>query len=295
MRTQYFGDIRVDSIPELESTFEAGSLFRGATTEEAIEHEHWLGPRMVDLKTHRLRSRSHAYLIRTRHHIILFDTCCGNDKEREEVPKWHRLRTNFLGNLARAGARPEQVDFVMCSHLHADHVGWHTQLLNGEWVPTFPNARYLISRGEFEYWREFVESGNAHPFRRLAWDDSILPVVDRGLAAFVEDEYAVENEMPDEVRYMPLRGHTPHHCGLYLCSKTQDAIFSGDAIHHPIQFARRDWVNGADHPACRQCISDLIARCIDTPTKLLTAHFPAPTAGRVVSAGNDVRFRFDGD
>lgn len=293
MKTQFFGDIRVDSIPEVENAVDAGWLFRGATTEGVLEHEHWLGPRMVDLETHRLRILSHAYLIRTRHHTILFDTCWGNDKEREELPEWHRLRTNFLGNLANAGVRPEQVDFVMCSHMHADHVGWHTQLQNGKWVPTFPNARYLMSRGEFEYWREFLDSGNAHPYRRLAWDDSILPVVDRGLATFVEDDYAVENEMPDEVRYMPLRGHTPHHCGLHLCSKTQDAIFSGDAIHHPIQFARPDWLNGADHAAMRQSNDELIARIIDTPTKLLTAHFPSPTAGWVVSYAGQTRFRFD--
>ncbi|MGY2843540.1 glyoxylase-like metal-dependent hydrolase (beta-lactamase superfamily II) [Bradyrhizobium sp. USDA 4509] len=163
-------------------------------------------------------------------------------------------------------------------------------------VPTFPNARYLISKGEFDYWREEIESGRAKSSRMQPFADSVLPVVKRGLATFVEDDHAFENEMPDEVRYLPLHGHTKHHCGLYLRSRSQDAIFSGDAIHHPIQFARPDWINPAyDRAAASQVIRDLIARCIDTPTKLLTAHFPAPTAGGVVNVAGQARFRFDAD
>ncbi|MGY2843535.1 glyoxylase-like metal-dependent hydrolase (beta-lactamase superfamily II) [Bradyrhizobium sp. USDA 4509] len=296
MKTQTFGDVRVDSITECEFAIEPGWLLPGVTPEDVAEHEHWLGPSLVEPGTRNLKVLSHAYLIRTRHHTILFDTCCGNDKERPEMPEWHRLRTPFLQNLARAGVLPEQVDFVMCSHLHADHIGWNTRLHNGEWVPTFPNARYLISKGEFDYWREEIETGRAKSSRTQPFADSILPVVKRGLATFVEDDHAIENEMPDEVRYLPLNGHTKHHCGLYLRSRSQDAIFSGDAIHHPIQFARPDWINPAyDREAALQVIRDLIARCIDTPTKLLTAHFPAPTAGHVVSESGRARFRFDSD
>ncbi|OSI73196.1 MBL fold metallo-hydrolase [Bradyrhizobium canariense] len=296
MKTQVFGDIRVDSIPEYDWAIAPGDLLVGATPEGVAEHEHWLGPRLVEAETRNLKGRSHAYLIRTRHHTILFDTCCGNDKERPYYPQWHQLRTPFLENLASAGVRPEQVDFVMCSHLHADHIGWNTRLLNGEWVPTFPNARYLISKGEFEWWRDAIKTGSVKPYRKLSWDDSVLPVVHRGLATFVEDDYRFENEMPDEIRYMPLHGHTKHHCGLYLCSRSQDAIFSADAVHHPIQLARPEWVNdGYDNAAASQVIRDLAARCIDTQTKLLTTHFAAPTVGRVVSEAGHTRFRLDED
>lgn len=296
MKTQIFGDIRVDSIPEFEYVTKPGDLLAGVTTDDVAQHEHWLGPRLVEPETRNLKGRSHAYLIRTRHHTILFDTCCGNDKERSYWPRWHQLRTPFLQNLARAGVLPEQVDFVLCSHLHADHIGWNTRLQDGKWVPTFPNARYLISKGEFEWWRHAIKTGSVKSYRKLAFDDSVLPVVDCGLATFVEDDYRFENEMPDEVRYMPLHGHTKHHCGLYLCSRSQDAIFTGDAIHHPIQLARPDWLNtGYDAAAASQVIRDLIARCIDTPTKLMTAHFAAPTAGCVVSGPHHPRFRFDDD
>src|SRR5438874_1530778 len=102
--------------------------------------------------------------------------------------------------------------------------------------------------------------------------------------------------MPDEVRYVPLHGHTPHHCGLYLCSHKQDGLFTGDAIHHPVQIARPDWINpGYDNAVSSQLIRDLIARLIDTPTRLMTAHFATPTAGWVVSEGDQPRFRFDED
>ncbi|MDF0523336.1 MBL fold metallo-hydrolase [Bradyrhizobium yuanmingense] len=296
MKTQVFGDIRVDMISEFDFTIAPDYLLAGVTKEEAAEHLHWLGPRHMEEGTLDLKMSMHAYLIRTRHHTILFDTCCGNDKERSYEPTWHRLQNPFLERLARAGVLPEQVDFVMCSHLHADHIGWNTRLLNGEWVPTFPNARYLISKGEFKWWREAIGAGTVKPYRKLAWDDSVLPVVDRGLAMFVEDDHVFESEMPDEVRYMPLHGHTRHHCGLYLCSQFQDAIFSGDAIHHPIQLARPDWLNaGYDAAAATQTLRDLIARCVDTPTKLMTAHFATPTAGCIVSGPGHPRFRFDED
>lgn len=298
MKTQTFGDIRVDSIAEIDYlAIEPDWLLVGATREGVAEHVHWLGPSLVEPETGNLIIRTHAYLIRTRHHTILFDTCCGNEKERPYYLPWHQLRTPFLQNLARAGVLPEQVDFVMCSHLHADHIGWNTRLHNGEWLPTFPNARYLISKGEFEWLSEAIETGRGvRPYRELAFTDSVLPVVKHGLATFVEDDHALENELPDEVRYLPLHGHTKHHCGLYLRSRSQDAIFAGDAIHHPIQLARPDWINpGYDNAMASQAIRDLIARCIDTPTKLLTAHFAAPTAGRVVSDGGRPRFRFDAD
>ena len=297
MKTQRIGDIRVDSITEFDHwTVDPAWLLDGATPDALAEHLPWLGPRLVEPGTGRLIMRSHAYLIRTRHHTILFDTCCGNDKERGGVDPLHRLRTPFLQNLAAAGVLPEQVDCVMCSHLHVDHVGWNTVLKNGRWVPTFPNARYLISRGEYEWWLQALAAGQGSAVSRAGFEDSVLPIVQHGRAVLVEDDHALEDELPDEVRLLPLPGHTAHHCGLVLRSRREDAILSGDTVHHPVQLARPDWVPavpGSDRLRASQSIRELVARCIDTPTRLLTAHFPSPTAGHVLSLGEQVRFRFD--
>lgn len=297
MKTQIFGNIRVDAISELEQwVVDPAWLLRGATREAVAEHARWLGPRLVEAGSHNLILSSHAYLIRTPHHTLLFDTCCGNDKERGDVFPFHRLKSPFLQNLASAGVSPEQVDYVMCSHLHVDHVGWNTRLTNGEWVPTFPNARYLFSRGEVNWWHEAAASGGGSAYSRAAFQDSVLPVLQREQAILVDDDHCLENALPDEIRYLPLHGHTAHHCGLYLRSGSSDAILSGDAIHHPIQFARPDWIQaGFDPQAARRVIENLVARCIDTDTKLLTAHFPAPTAGRVIQRGNEPRFEFEQD
>lgn len=298
MKPQTFGNIRVDAISEIDRWLvEPSLLLPDSTAEGLLEHLHWLGPGLVDPSSGMLVMSMHAYLIRTRHHTILFDTCCGNDKERpgSAPPRPHRLKTPFLHNLSRVGVRPEQVDYVMCSHLHFDHVGWNTRLQDGQWVPTFANARYLISRGEYAFWSDAVKTGFGSTYSRAAFRDSVLPIVRHGLAVLVEDDHALEDELPDEIRYVPLVGHTQHHCGLHLRSRSEDAILTGDAVHHPIQLVHTDWVQAPcfDKLAARQTVKDLITRFIDTPTKVLTAHFPAPTAGRIVSSRQGVRFVFD--
>ncbi|RYF34335.1 MAG: MBL fold metallo-hydrolase, partial [Cytophagaceae bacterium] len=249
--TQFFGGIRVDSVTEFDHwAVEPAWLLGGVTHEQLAEHLTWLGPKLVEAETGKLLMRSHAYLIRTPHHTVLFDTCCGNDKDRGGVFPLHQRMTPFLENLASAGVTPEQVDYVMCSHLHVDHVGWNTVLRNGEWVPTFPNARYLVSRGEYAWWSKAVKAGEGSEATRAAFSDSVLPIFQRGLAVLVDDNHMLGNEFPDEIRYMPLHGHTPHLCGLYLRSRNVDAVLTGDTFHHPIQIARPDWVfraPGSDH------------------------------------------------
>lgn len=291
------GTIRIDIVTEIERwPVKASWLLPDSSAEAIAEHYEWLGPRLVDLPSNELIMSSHSYLIRTRHHNILFDTCCGNGKEREGVYPLHQLRSPYLRNLRQAGVEPHQIDYVLCSHLHVDHVGWNTHLSNGEWVPTFPNAKYLVSRREFEWWKEAVSIGNCSSVSRVGFFDSVLPVFDRGLVSFVEDDRAFEDGLPADIRYLPLPGHTPHHCGLLIGSGGEDAILCGDALHHPIQLACPDWVSlppGVLPDLARATLRDLIARCADSPTRLLTAHFPWPTFGRVISHAGGARFAFD--
>ena len=118
--------------------------------------------------------------MRTKYHTILIDTCCGNDKDRLHKPAQHKLNTSYLSDLKNQGVAPEDVDFVMCTHLHFDHVGWNTRLLDGRWVPTFPNARYLMSEKELGIFKEHDD-----PAASPSMGDSVLPVVESGQAQLV--------------------------------------------------------------------------------------------------------------
>ena len=148
-------------------------------------------------------------MVRTRHHTIVVDTCVGNDRNRS-LPVWNRMQTDYPERLAAAGVVPEEVDYVFCTHMHVDHVGWNTRLEDGRFVPTFPNARYLFHRAEWEHWKETEEEIQAEVVK-----DSLLPIVDAGLAEMVENDHVIE----DGVRLLPTPGHTPGHCSLVLGEK----------------------------------------------------------------------------
>jgi len=129
----------------------------------------------------------HTFIVKTGKHTILIDSCLGNDKERPTRPQFHRMRTPYLADLARVGVRPEDVDYVMCTHLHWDHVGWNTRLENGRWVPTFPNARYVMARRQFSQWQEVHQNGEDTPHRR-AFEDSVPPVGRTGQSVLADDD-----------------------------------------------------------------------------------------------------------
>ena len=206
------------------------------------------------------------------------------------------MRHQVEGDLARAGVRPEDVDLVMCTHLHCDHVGWNTRLVDGRWVPTFPNARYLMAREEFEHFDRLHRAGPDYPVNHGAWEDSVLPVVASGQARIVEMRHQVEGDLGDGVWMEPAPGHTPGHVTVHLRAPSGEAILSGDILHHPISMALPDLSMYADwNPDLgRATRRALLERCADTSTLLLTGHFPAPTAGHVVSAGDAFAFRFVG-
>jgi len=169
---------------------------------------------------------------------IVVDTCVGNDKPRRLVPFLDELQTAFLAKLEAAGCRREQVDVVLCTHLHVDHVGWNTMLLDGAWVPTFPNARYLIGRAEYEHWRSVVDeidrSGATDPmqdFERQTFADSVQPIVDAGLVELVEADHRICPEV--SLRSTP--GHTPGHVSVDIESAGRRGLITGDFVHHPCQ------------------------------------------------------------
>jgi len=258
---------------------------------EAVEEQaHWLVPRYIDPASRKLLMAFQGFLVRTPRHTILVDSCIGNHKERPNRLFWHqRTDSPFLDNLARLGIAPEQIDFVLCTHLHADHVGWNTRLENGRWVPTFPKARYVFARREYETWERAYREDPAEPHTYGSFADSVLPVMEAGRAVLVEQDHQIE----DGIWLEPAPGHTPGTVTINIASGAARAICSGDVLHHPIQCTRPDWSSRfCDDPdQSRRTRAALLDRIAETDVRLFAAHFVAPQGGHIVRAGDRFRFR----
>ncbi len=294
MTTMMIGDVAVTRVEEMCGPgFRPHDLLPDLQREALEEHGHWLKPDHYHEGLDRFVASVHSWVIKTDHHTILVDTCIGNDKERPAMERWHRLQLPFLDRLAEAGVQPEKVDIVMCTHLHVDHVGWNTKLENGRWVPTFPNAKYVFARQEYDHWvktaddEEAARIGNANA---LAFNDSVLPVVEAGLAEMVDGAHALE----DRLTIDPAPGHTPGSCTLTLAADDQEALFTGDIMHHALQVYYPEWNSCfcIDQEMARATRRRILAESADRPRLLLPAHFGAPHAGRVVSKGDRFAMEF---
>jgi glyoxylase-like metal-dependent hydrolase (beta-lactamase superfamily II) len=267
--------------------FDRRAFFPETTAADWAPHESWLKPSAMDPESGALLFPVQSYVVRSRHHTILIDACVGNHKERPNRPLWHQKSDDaYLRALGTIGVAPDQIDYVMCTHLHADHVGWNTRLVDGRWVPTFPNARYVFSRKELEAW----EGG--HPkVSRQPLEDSVLPVIAAGRATLVDNDYALD----DEVWLEPTPGHTPDHVAICLASRGARAVMSGDLMHSPIQCLHPEWTAWPDwDPAqAKRTRRAFLERYAGTDTLICTAHFPLPSAGRIVADRDRFRFEFD--
>ena len=209
-----------------------------------------------------------SWLLKQSGKIILLDTCVGAEKERPNHPAWHRRSgKEWLKALSKQGLNPEDVDIVMCTHLHADHVGWNTRLENGYWVPTFPNAQYLCGRVEYEHWEDLAKKFDKHG----AFTDSVLPIVQREKMVFVEDGY----EICDGLFAKIASGHTPGH--LCLSSKA-GAFFCGDVIHSPLQLSFPNISSAfcVDPKLASITRKKILSETAETNQFLIPAHFPEP-------------------
>jgi glyoxylase-like metal-dependent hydrolase (beta-lactamase superfamily II) len=250
-----------------------------------------LGPKLIDPATLELLVTFNCFVLRSGRHTILIDSCIGNDKDRPTRPQWHRRQGKFLDQLAAIGVAPGDVDFVLCTHLHADHVGWNTRLVNGGWVPTFPKAQYLIAEPEYVHWKREHDSNPAEPLAHGSFADSVLPVVHAGQAVMVCMNHQVDTGLHLE----PAVGHTPGNVVIHVEDGGRHAVLLGDVMHHPVQLAHPEWSTRfcLDPVKSAQTRLDLLRRYADTPTRLVTAHFPAPTFGCAVREGNVFGFKFD--
>jgi glyoxylase-like metal-dependent hydrolase (beta-lactamase superfamily II) len=281
------GDVSVTAIVETDLTGILDVVIPEAKP-AAVKQIRWLIPHFADANGV-MSGYIQAFAVRTPTRRIVVDTCLGNDKDRDSVlPAWSRLQTNFLERLADAGFAADEVDTVMCTHMHLDHVGWNTQLVRGHWVPTFPRARYLFGRVEFEHWTKPAVAGAASDgmstdAQAIVNADSVLPIVDAGLATFVEANHKV----CDEISLLPSFGHTPGHVSVRIASKGSSAIISGDFIHHPCQLAHPEWGSVADSDGAQaiETRRRIFAELAGTPTLFIGTHFGGPTAGLIVRDG----------
>lgn len=284
------GDLEVSRVedfvvPDADPFF----LFPEMPSQEVERNLHWMVPNFYDPEKSILVISIHSWVIRTAHHTILVDTCGGNHKPRPHFPVFDNRVTPYLDNLHAAGSRPEDVDFVFCTHLHIDHVGWNTRLDNGRWVPTFPNATYLFSRREYESVAP-ADGGAAvglDPSAVLA--DSVSPVVEAGQARMIEGVH----QLTDQLTIEPAYGHSPGHSLLRAASRGVTGIFSGDALHHPLQIIdpERSSRFCADPLMAAQTRWRILEECADQDHLLLPAHFGAPHFGRVRRQGGGLVFK----
>jgi glyoxylase-like metal-dependent hydrolase (beta-lactamase superfamily II) len=265
------GDVRVTSVCESETPLEPNFLLAGATRDDIAPHSDWLRDWAIT-NGGRVVLRVHALVVESGSRRVVIDTCVGNDKERD-VEFMDHLHTPFLDDLAAAGFARETIDTVVCTHLHSDHVGWNTMLVDGGWVPTFPNARYLIVRKEYEHWLS-----TQTPFGDI-FGDSIRPVLDAGLVDFVDPWHLIA---PD-VMLEPTPGHTPGHVSVCIRSGADEAWITGDVLHHPLQCALPDMpsVSDDDAEAAEGMRRAMLSRWCDDGVLVIGTHFAAPCAGRL--------------
>jgi glyoxylase-like metal-dependent hydrolase (beta-lactamase superfamily II) len=290
---QDIGSARITRVEEM-----AGPAFRLTTLfpdwDDAVfaVHKDWLVPNYVNPEKMTALLSMHSWVVQFNGLTVLIDTCVGNDKDRMPAERWHHQQGPYLQRLADAGFQPGDIDMVMCTHLHVDHVGWNTQLIDGHWVPTFPNAKYVFSRADFEYYQANANA-NAKDMDGLSFADSVLPIVEHGLAEMTDGTHA----LADGLLLEPAPGHTPGHVTLKLETGAEAAIFTGDILHHPLQVYHPDWNSRFcllpdEARASRRRVLDY---CADRGALLMPAHFGAPHCCHVDRAGEAYALRWHHD
>ncbi len=277
------GTAEIRAVTEfLGPAFAPDRLFPGLPPELIDRHRHWLAPDHYSVERRRLVMGTHAWVIRTRHQVAIVDTCVGNHKHRPGTPGFDRLNGPWLERLAQAGVHPDEVDFVFCTHLHADHVGWNTQLVDGRWVPTFPRARVICSRTELAAAEQAAKVDGGGGDDRALWLDSVLPVLEAGLLQAVDDGFELDNGL----RLEAAPGHTAGNAVVWLSSAGQRALFAGDVCHHPLQVVHPEIssVYCADPVPAAATRRRLLEACATTGARMMPAHWAGPLAGDIVAA-----------
>jgi len=280
MKTWRIGNVDVTRIVEVWAWEDDIRMAIEGADASMVLARPWLQPHYATAAG-RMLMNFQAFVIKAGGRHIMIDTCIGADRERE-FPVFTQMRTTFMEDLAAIGVTAENVDTVLCTHLHFDHVGWNTHLEDGRWVPTFPNARYLFGREEYDHWMMLRDTGGYHSVNHL--EDSVDPVIEAGLVDFIASDHAIT----DEIRLISTPGHTPGHVSVLISSQGREAVITGDMMHHPLQLAM------PSHPATFDLDKELgsktrvefVRRFAETPALVIGTHFADPGSGHIVRDGD---------
>jgi len=290
MKPIQLGDMRVHKVHEMDSPVPLLGQLPGTTSDDLVRLMRWYDqPDEInaDPETALMTFSVHSWVIEIGGQTILIDTCCGNHKDRL-LPEVHQLDTNYLGNLRAAGFAPEDIDMVMCTHLHFDHVGWNTYKdpETGAYKPTFPNARYLFGKTEYDAWQKTIRNDGHHSDTHLV--ECVDPIVAAGMADFIEADHRISPEVFCE----PSHGHTPGHVHVCIDSQGRRAVITGDLMHHPMQCAmpQREATFDMDKEAGRQTRMGFVEKYADSGVVVIGAHFAEPTAGHIATGTDGARW-----
>ena len=282
------GDATIHRIIEMECGFTPALEFLPNLTKAVLdENRPWLAPSALDADDN-LVLCFQSYVVQTGKYNILVDSCVGNDKDRPARPLWNKKKDNaFMSGLARAGLGVNDIHFVLCTHLHVDHIGWNTRLENGRWVPTFPRARYIFSKKELDFW---IEENRKTPLAQI--EDSVIPIVEAKACDLVTSDHA----LTDTIALIPTPGHTIDHYAVTLGRNGRDAVFTGDLIHTPLQARYPELTMRVDYDPKQGAASRrrFLETYCDTQTLCCFAHFPSPSKGYVKRWGDGFKCEYVG-
>jgi glyoxylase-like metal-dependent hydrolase (beta-lactamase superfamily II) len=252
------GDITVTRIEETHGPImPADQFFPDVPASLWDEERPVLAPDHIGTGDNMIRVAMQSWLVRSEGKVILIDTAVGNDKARPAVPPWDHQQLDFLGNLARAGVQPQDVNLVVSTHLHSDHIGWNTRLVDGTWVPTFANAIYLMPRLDFDFWNPANNPAITGGPNENAYEDSVAPVHAAGQVTLWDTTYTIDGNL----RLEAAPGHTPGSAVVMVQSRGEAALFAGDLVHSPLQIA---------HPGHNSCFCHDAAQALRTRRRLLS-------------------------
>ncbi len=280
LRTWKIGQVEITRLVELWNWEDDIWMCLQDAKPDIVHTQPWLLPHHAT-PDGRMFINFQAFVLKIGDRRIMIDTCVGADRERDFDIFTH-MRTSFLNDLAHVGIQTSDIDTVLCTHLHFDHVGWNTQLVNGEWVPTFPNARYLFDRKEYDHWMVLRETDTSHSYTHLI--DAVDPIIKAGLVDFID----ASHKICPEVELLATPGHTPGHVSVLIHSEGQSAVITGDLMHNPIQlaFPTHPATFDMDKVAGTKTRLDFVKRFAETPVLVIGSHFADPSAGYIVPNGD---------